>query len=196
MEDHGARPHAGAVPFLLRAGLIAGVLLVGPAARADVPVTFQAPHVARLPAASMDEALARSVDERIKVATITATPELLRFALDVAAADLHFGLSHPTSLRFGTTEREGNCIEYAHLFATVFNRAAASKRVAARAWVVHSDARVLGQKLPMRGLDDHDWVLVVPSDPKEKRLFVDPTFYDFGLDWDITSKVSGVVKIP
>ena len=60
--------------------------------------------------------------------------------------------------------------------------------------MVHSEARVLGQKLPMRGLDDHDWVLVVPGDPKEKRRFVDPTFYDLGLGWDITSNVSGAVK--
>ena len=197
MEAAGGGAHAGAVPSLLRAGLIAvALLLATEGARADVPVTFQAPHAARFPAASLDEALARSVDARITAATITSTAELLRFALDVAASDLRFGLAHPTSLRFGVTEREGNCIEYAHLFATVFNRAAARKHVAARAWVVHSDARVLGQKLPVRGWGDHDWALVVPGDPREKRLFVDPTFYDFGLDWDITSKVSGVVKIP
>jgi hypothetical protein len=181
---------------VLIAGGLVGSLLFAQVSFADLPVTFHPPHAARAAAATLDEELSRSVDTRIADARITSVDELLRFSLDVAGADLHFGLDHKTTLRFGMKEREGNCIEYAHLFATVFNRAASRKHVGARAYVVHSDARVLGKKLPLRGLDDHDWVLVVPSAPGAQRLFVDPTFYDFGLSWDISRSVSGDVRAP
>lgn len=173
--------------LLAHAILLAGLLL---------PVTFHAPHTSRASAASLDEPLARSIDARVRDAHLTTTEDVLQFGLAATARELHFGLAHRTTLRFGTTDREANCIEYAHLFVAIFNRAAAKKHVAARAWVVHSEARVLGQKLPMHGLDDHDWVLIVPVDGKEKRRFVDPTFYDLGLDWDATSRVVGAVKTP
>lgn len=173
--------------FLPHALIFAGLFL---------PVSFHAPHAARASGASLDEALSRSIDTRIQEASIGSTDELLRFGLEATARDLHFGLAHRTSLQFGTAEREANCIEYAHLFVAIFNRAAARKHVAARAWVVHSEARVLGEKLPMRGLADHDWALVVPADAKEPRRFVDPTFYDFGLSWDIAANVTGAVRTP
>ena len=114
----------------------------------------------------------------------------------MTGTNLHFGLEHKTTLRFGRKEREGNCVEYAHLFATVFNRAAGRKQVAARAYVVRSDARVLGVTLPGRGLSDHDWVLVVPTSARPEKLFIDPTLHDFGLDWDISRSVSGEVRVP
>jgi len=175
------------VAFLPHAVLLAELLL---------PVTFHAPHGPRASGASLDEPLSRSVDGRIKDATIGTIDQLLRFALQATARDLHFGLAHATSLRFGIAEREANCIEYAHLFVALFNRAAAKKHIAARAWVVRSEARVLGQKVPASGLGDHDWAIVVPTDPKEPCRFVDPTFYDFGLAWDIASSVSGSVQTP
>jgi hypothetical protein len=178
------------------AGGIMGVLLFALRSRADLAVTFHAPHVARVAGATLEKDFSRSVDLQIKEARIGSVDELLHFALDVTGADLHFGLAHKTTLEFGSKEREGNCIEYAHLFATVFNRAAERKHVAARAFVVHSDARVLGKKLAVRGLDDHDWVLVVPSAAGAQRLFVDPTFHDFGLGWDIAGSVSGDVRTP
>ena len=158
-------------------------------------VRFQSPHVTRLPAARLDDELSLSVDGAINEAKGASVDELVRFALGVTGARLRFGLEHKTSLEFGVKEREGNCIEYAHLFATVFNRAAERKKVAARAYVVHSDARVLGRKLSGRGFGDHDWVIVVPT-AGEGRRFVDPTFYDFGLDWDISRSVSGEVRAP
>lgn len=172
------------------------VLLVARRSLAELLVTFQVPHVVRAPAATLDDDLARSVDTRIGEAPLGSVPELVRFSLDVTGADLHFGLGHRTTLRFDTKEREGNCIEYAHLFATVFNRAAERRQIAARAYVVHSDARVLGKKLSMRGLDDHDWVLVVPSMMSAQRLFVDPTLHDFGLGWDISKSIAGDVRTP
>lgn len=181
---------------VLAVGGLLGSLLLARPSRADLPVNFQAPHSVRAPRAIFDEDFSRSVETRIKDARIGSVDELRRFSLDVAATSLHFGLGHKTTLRFGTTEREGNCIEYAHLFASVFNRAAERKHIAGRAYVVHSDARVLGRKLPIRGLDDHDWVLVAPNDPASTRLFVDPTFYDLGLDWDISRSVSGEVRTP
>lgn len=161
-------------------------------------VRFQSPHVTGIPAATLEDDLSRSVDVAITVTDVKVASmnDLVRFSLGVTGAHLHFGLEHKTSPEFGVKEREGNCIEYAHLFATVFNRAAERKKVAARAYVVHSEARVLGKRLPGRGFGDHDWVIVVPTARGGQRHFVDPTFYDLGLAWDISRSVSGDVRVP
>ena len=143
-------------------GAFASCLLLARGSVAQL-VTFQSPHSVRAPAAILDDELTRAVDAKIATAKLGSVDELLHFALGVTGGDLRFGLEHKTTLKFGTKEREGNCIEYAHLFATVFNRAADRKHVAARAYVVHSDARVLGKRLSTPGLDDHDWVLFVPA---------------------------------
>ncbi len=172
------------------------LLLIIRSCLAEVLVTFQAPHTTRAAAATVTRASLRDIDGEIERADAASVDALVRFALRVTGARLHFGLEHQTTLEFGEKEREGNCIEYAHLFATVFNRAAERKRIPARASVVRSDARVLGRTLPGRGLGDHDWVIVVPTERGENRRFVDPTFYDLGLDWDISRSVSGEVRVP
>ena len=178
-------------------GAIVGLLLlVARSCLADMLVRFQPPHVAHTPAARLEDDLSRSVDVAITGANVASVNDLVRLSLGVTGARLHFGLDHKTSLTFGMKEREGNCIEYAHLFATVFNRAAERKTVAARAYVVRSDARVFGRKLAGRGLADHDWVIVVPTTKGGRRYFVDPTFHDFGLDWDISRSVSGDIRVP
>ena len=198
----GAR-YAAWMSRRLRASLllvaVLGALLVAPArpTLAQLPVTFHPPHTVRASAATLAPELARVVDERIREAAPDSLDAALHLALDVAGQKLHFGLDHRTTLAFGAKEREGNCIEYAHLFAVVFDRAARQRGIAARAYVVHSaDARVLGEKLAARGLGDHDWVLVVGTAGPPRRLFVDPTFFDFGLGWDITSSVTGDVRAP
>lgn len=77
-----------------------------------------------------------------------------------------------------------------------FARQSLADHLVARAYVVRSDARVLGQKLSSPAFVDHDWVLIVPNVAGAKRLFVDPTLHDLGLDWDITRSVSGDVRTP
>ena len=176
-------------------GALSGSLLFTGQSLADL-VTFQAPHRARAPAATLEPELARSVDTRLDEAHVTSAGQLLHLSLDITGADLRFGLDHKTTLRFGTKEREGNCVEYAHLFATVFNRGAERKHFAARAYVVRSDARVLGKKLSSPAFVDHDWVLIVPNVAGAKRSFVDPTLHDLGFDWDIARTVSGDVRAP
>jgi hypothetical protein len=178
------------------ASLVIGSLLGTRLCSGELPVTFQSPHVTRAAAATLAEDYARQVDAQIRAAKLDSVAELVTFSLSVTSSDLHFGLEHRTTLAFGKTEREGNCVEYANLFATVFNRAAERKQVAARAYVVRSDARVLGMKLPGPKLRDHDWVLVAPTRGHAQRLFVDPTLHDLGLDWDISRSVSGEVRAP
>jgi hypothetical protein len=160
-------------------------------------LTFGPPHHVKRPAASIDAAILRAVDARIDAARLATADDVLHFALDATAERLHFGLAHRTSLVFAE-EREGNCIEYAHLFAALFERARTRAHVDARAFVVHSDdARVLGTRFAPPGLNDHDWSLVVAHTPAgERRLFVDPTLYDAGMGWDIASSVSGAVRVP
>ena len=152
-------------------------------------LTFGAPHVARVPHASLSTALAARLDAIPKPQNADA---LVKLALDATAAQLHFGLQHRTSTSFDVAEREGNCVEYAELFATIFNREKGS--TGARAYAVHSaEARVLGQRLSDPAYRDHDWALVVAGD---RRLFVDPTLYDEGFGWDISRAVTGPVTTP
>jgi hypothetical protein len=150
-------------------------------------LTFAAPHVARAPHATLSTALAARVDALPKAHDADA---LVKVALDATAAQLHFGLAHRTSASFDVAEREGNCIEYAELFSTIFNREKGS--LDARAYVVHSaEARVLGQRLDDPKYRDHDWALVVVAGGR--RLFIDPTLYDEGFGWDISRAVTGPV---
>src|SRR6185436_2047143 len=111
---------------------------------------------------------------------------------------LHFGLGHPTRLSFAGDEREANCIEYAHLFARALEVTAKSARLDLDAYVIHSErARLFGQRVPMPGWQDDDWVLVVERGASgERRFFVDPTMHDAGLAWDVSGAVRGSVRLP
>lgn len=180
------------------------LLLFATAAGAALPhfaFELQAPHTARRSSATLDESLRRAIDAGIVKSEPDTVDKALDFSLAVTDKILHFGLSHPTSLGFAAVEREGNCIEYAQLLAKVFDKVAADRHLPARAFAVHSDkARLFGQKVPMKGWDDHDWVLIEDRSGDDKapprRLFVDPTLHDAGFGWDIASAVKGEIKLP
>jgi hypothetical protein len=177
------------------------LLLVATAAAAALPhfaFELQAPHAARRSAAALDPALDRAIEAGLDKSKPNTVEEARDFALSVTDKLLRFGLGHKTSLSFSLGEREANCIEYAELFARVFERAAAAARLPAKVYVVHSGkARLFGQKVPMRGWDDHDWVILEDRTSGEaERLFIDPTLHDAGLGWDIASNVKGTVKLP
>jgi hypothetical protein len=184
--------------------ITAALLLIATAAGAALPhfaFDLLAPHVARRSQAVLDDELSRLIETALDKSKPEGVDAMLDFSLAATDKFLHFGLSHPTSKSFTTAPREGNCIEYADLFARIFERAAKGAHLSARAYVVHSErARVLGQKLPFRGWDDHDWVLIEDrsAGPKEeaRRLYVDPTLHDAGLGWDISANVKGAVTLP
>jgi len=171
-------------------GVVAAISLFATAAAAAIPhfaFRLLGPHTVKRSAAALDQGLDRAVDASLAKATVTNVDGALDFALAASDKLLHFGLEHPTSLSFKAIEREGNCIEYAHLFARVFDAAAARGKLAARAYVVHSaKAELFGRAVPLRGWDNHDWVLIVDGD---RRFYVDPTLHDAGLGWDISSNV-------
>jgi hypothetical protein len=182
-------------------GVLAVVLLFATAAGAALPyfaVRFLAPHTAKRSTAVLDKALERAVDASLARASIESVEGAIDFSLAASDKLLHFGLAHPTTMSFAAAEREGNCIEYAHLFAKVFEKAAARAKLDARVWVVHSaKAEVLGRTVPMKGWGDHDWVLIQEgSGDGARRFFVDPTLHDVGLGWDIAANVEGTVKLP
>jgi hypothetical protein len=185
-----ARSRAGlAVLVIVGAGLLARNAL------AQMLVTFEAPHLVRVPGAAVDPALGRHYDAQAAATKMATIDDLVTFALRTTASALHFGLRHRTRLSFDEAEREGNCIEYAELFATVFNREHGN--LDARAWVVRSDARIFGETMSDPAWKDHDWVLVVAHTPYGmKRLYVDPTLYDMGLGWDVSRAVHGDVRLP
>ena len=178
------------------------ILLCATVAAAALPrFAFEllAPHAARRSSATLDDQLRKAIDAALAKSTPTSVDDALDFSLSVSDKLLHFGLHHQTSRAFVAAEREGNCIEYAELFAKVFEKAAQKGGLKARVFVIHSDkARVFGQKVPFRGWEDHDWVLIEdrtgPGDPR--RLYVDPTMNDAGFGWDISSNVKGEVKLP
>jgi hypothetical protein len=182
-------------------GVLSVVLLFATAAGAALPhfaVRFLAPHTAKRSTAVLDKALERAVDASLARASIDSVEAALDFSLGASDKLLHFGLAHPTSMAFAAVEREGNCIEYAHLFAKVFEKAAVRAKLDARVWVVHSaKAELLGRAVPMKGWEDHDWVLIQEGSGDEaRRYFVDPTLHDIGLGWDIAANVEGAVKLP
>ncbi|MEO7330507.1 MAG: hypothetical protein ABI193_18170 [Minicystis sp.] len=180
------------------------LLLFATAAGAALPhfaFELQAPHAAHRSTAVLDEGLRQALDAGIAKSEPDTVEKAVDFSLAVTDKILHFGLSHPTSKTFTITPREANCIEYAELFARVFDKAAAEKHLPARAFVVHSDkARFFGQKVPMKGWGDHDWVLIEDKSGDDKapprRWYVDPTLHDAGLGWDISSNVKGEIKLP
>lgn len=172
------------------------VLIIASGASALGGFSFELlpPHVAKKSAASVDPKLVAEIDAQAAKSAPKTVDDVLRRSLEISDAHLHFGLQHPTLLSFGAGEREANCIEYAHLYAFTFDRIASKAGVKARAFVVHSaKARVFGMKIPMKGWEDHDWVLV---DAGSSRRFVDPTLHDAGLGWNIESNVKGTVTVP
>ena len=180
------------------------LLLIATAAAAALPhYAFEllAPHVARRSQAKLDEDFGRLIEAALDRSKPDNVDAALDFSLSATDKFLHFGLSHPTSRSFTTTPREGNCIEYAELFARIFERTVKVAHLDAKVYVVHSDkARAFGQKVPLPGWGDHDWVLIEDrsAGPKEevRRLHVDPTLHDMHLGWDISSNVKGAVTLP
>jgi hypothetical protein len=158
---------------------------------------FHPPHALRRSSAVLTQALR---DELERGETPATVPALIEFAVSETGRRLHFGLEHRTNLRFDVTAREGNCIEYSELFTRLFNDGVERTGVRARALVVHSErARLLGVRLPGRGMGDHDWALVLEYDERGaevRRYFVDAAFYDMGLGWDIASSVRGKIELP
>lgn len=180
------------------------LLLVATAAAAALPhYAFEllAPHIARRSQAALDEDFSRLIEAALDKSKPDTVDAALDFSLSATDKFLHFGLSHPTSKTFTITPREANCIEYAEMFARVFERAVKGAHIDARVFVVHSSkARLFGQKVPLRGWEDHDWVLIEDrsAGPKEeiRRLYVDPTLHDVQLGWDISTNVKGSVTLP
>ncbi len=176
------------------------VLLFATAAGAALPhfaFRLLAPHTAKRSTAALDKALDRAVEASLAKATLDSVEGAMDFALAASDRMLHFGLNHPTSLAFAAVEREANCIEYAHLFARVFDKAAAKAKLDARAYVVHSaKAELMGRAVPLPGWENHDWVLIQEGTGEgARRWYVDPTLHDMGLGWDIAANVEGAVKI-
>jgi hypothetical protein len=163
-------------PLRLCIGAVAGlgVALLAHNTVAQTLVTFQTPHAVRASTATIDPAVCGPLDTQAKAASIAAPDDLVAFALRITASALHFGLAHRTRLSFDGTEREGNCIEYAELFASIVNREHGV--IDAHAWVVRSAAVLFGKALPDPAWKDHDWVLVVLRTPAGvERRYVDPT---------------------
>lgn len=157
------------------------------------------PHRAEPSRASLDSAFSGSIHQALQEKTPQNADEALRFALSKTGEHLHFGLHHKTQFSFSQTEREANCIEYAHLFAKIYAMAAKAAGISFRVYAVHSaHANIMGARVPMPGWQDHDWVLIElsPGTPEAKRLYIDPTLHDAGLNYNLQGSVKGTVVLP
>jgi hypothetical protein len=173
---------------------ILGLLIFG-IAMARARVGLIGPHVVQPSLARFDAPLDAAIRFQIAAEKPQTVEEALRFSLKLTGNTLCFGLGHPTKYAFGAEPRSGNCIEYAHLFVRVFEMAAIRGKIAAKAYVVHSSrAEVFERALPLPGLRDHDWVVIVDNVDK-RQWFVDPTFDDAWLGWDLTTNIVGDVRI-
>ncbi len=164
-------------------------------AHAQLPARFVAPHRVRAARAVLAPALRARLASDAAAAAPTTGDALVAFALAHTAAQLHFGLAHRTSLHFDIAEREGNCVEYAELFAAILGRTRGALDV--RAWVVRSDALVLGRAIPDPAWRDHDWALVRVREGGVTSLrYLDPTLFDAGLSPDVSASIDGTVTPP
>jgi hypothetical protein len=161
---------------------------------------FHAPHRVSRSRAVLSAELSRALSTAQADAAPRSVASLIEFTLHQTGPRLHFGLGHPSSLKFDEGEREGNCIEYSNLFAKVFEQAARAAEIKAQAFVVHSERALLfGERIPRRGWASHDWVLVVEHDAAGRELgrhFIDPAFDDSGFGWNIEPDVFGRVEPP
>lgn len=181
-------------------GVLAVVLLFTAGAAAALPrfaLELHAPHAARRSTAALEKPLERALDVALAKAEIGTVEQAMDFALSATDKLLRFGLEHPTSASFGAVEREGNCVEYANLFARVFDKAAQKGGLSARAYAVHSaKALVFGKTVPMKGWADHDWALIQDGSGEDaRRWHVDPTMHDLGLGWDVSANIRGNVNV-
>lgn len=173
---------------------ILGFLAFG-IALARARVGLLGPHVVQGSLARFDAPLDAAIRYQIEAEKLQTVEEALRFSLKITGNQLRFGLGHPTKYAFGAETRSANCIEYAHLFVRIFDMAATRHKIKAKAYVVHSTrAEVFQRSLPFPGLRDHDWVLIVDNVDK-RRWFVDPSFDDVGLGWDLETNVVGDVRV-
>jgi hypothetical protein len=166
---------------------LATLLVTGTAYAAWPGFALVPHHVRSRPAATLSAALSREAAAELDGA---ATPEAaIEAAVRVAGRHLHFGLGHRRSGSFDVAEREAHCVEYAHLTGALVARWSRTHGGALRVEVVRSQARLFGARVPMRGWGDHDWVLVEGGG---RRWYVDPTFADMGLGWDLRRNVEGL----
>ena len=171
-----------------------GTLLLARHAAAQSLFTFRAPHVVRAPVARLDPSFGNDLDAQARMATPATPDDLVALALRATSRALHFGLSHRTRLTFDGVEREGNCVEYAELFATIVNREHGSGDV--RASVVRSGAAILGETSKSPAWRTTTGARRRAHVRRNEAAYVDSTLYDMGLGWDISGAVLGDVQTP
>ncbi len=165
MRPQNSRTGAGIRRWLLWISVLTMLPVLGIVAfRMILPalLSLGPPHTFSSPAAQLSPDLLASWQTEAKDSGIRDRDELVEFVLHRTAGILHPDLNHTYSLEF-KTPRPAHCLEYSHLFGTMFNHLAKQLDIEYRAMVVRSNtARFAGQKIPLPGFDNHDWILVVP----------------------------------
>lgn len=187
-------PKRRSARWIAIAGLLVLILSVGLVVGARLTLKLRI-HNTRSPLADLTHDLQVAIQKSTDGKTPGDMRSVIELSSQVVGRFLHYGQTHTTRLRFDAQPREGNSIEYATLFASVFNQLARWAKLEAHAAVVHSDqALVFGRSLPFRGMGYHEWVLVEQKDGA--RWFVDPLLADYHLGWNLEGNVEGDVPKP
>jgi hypothetical protein len=153
-------------------------------------IEYRPPHVLLPVPAPLGAPEQHSLDDTLAKENPRDREQAIAFALSFSGRNLFFGMGHSTGFEFPDgSQRAASCVEYTYLFVLAFNAAARRANLPARAYRVRTlDARLFGVEIPIAGLGDHDWALVV--DPTDgARFYEDPTFSDVYLGADIARNV-------
>lgn len=147
-------------------------------------------HNTRSPLADLTHDLQVAIQKSTDGKTPGDMRSVIELSCQVTSRFLRFGTHHTTRLRFDTTQREGNSIEFATLFSSIFNQLTRWAKIEARASVVHSEqVKALG-----RSLAYHEWVVVEQKDGG--RWYIDPVLASYHLGWNLEGNVEGDVPQP
>ena len=149
-------------------------------------------HVTTGPMAMLNHELQVAIQKATDGKTPGDLDMVIELSVQLTAQHLKFGRGHQTCLAFDAKQREGNSLEFAVLFASIFNQLARWAKLEAMASIVHStESKVFGRQIGKWG---HDWVVVEPrTKTAGERRFVDPTLGSLHLGWNLAGNVEGEV---
>ena len=162
-------------------------------ARLGYLVQMSAPHRAQADPALEPSDRARLVAWSRNQRRPADVRDVIALALEFTANHFWFGLGHRTRRRYDEQPRQGNCVEYSHLFAQSVEVLGHLHGYDLKATPVRSEAQLFGHVIPMRGWRTHDWVRVRHG---AHTYDVDAAFHDYWLGWDVSPSVRQRSALP
>lgn len=154
-------------------------------------VTLQKPYSVQRTKATLMADFQRSFVAQINDAPPSSVVVAIELAVKKTAACLWFLPQAKHVTEFGGGHEPGTCVEFAHLFSTLFNIVMRETSLEGRSYALRSHHPLLfGYFIPdysdAPGWDSSDIAVVVSND---ERYFVHPGLFDQGHSWDFAANV-------